>query len=167
MVRQTCRIATPLKAQTCRQRGVSSREEEEEEEEESAPEAECRLLNGGDVWALWVVANREAGRRDPIKGGNLKAAQRLAHMVRDGTLTEGELTDSLRTFLADDEPFLVKNGHGLRFLSDSKLDAYRNAAPADPQGAAAFERMEGDGTLEAIEQRAQAVEAARGKRGEA
>ncbi|MGO8705033.1 MAG: hypothetical protein ACLQVA_14565 [Candidatus Brocadiia bacterium] len=92
---------------------------------------------GPPVWGWWVDANREAGP-DPLRiGPDLGAARELGKAVTRGELTESELRGCLTLYLADDDAWLVKQGHALRHLA-GRIGAYRagakelDAPPLDP-----------------------------------
>jgi len=78
-----------------------------------------------NVWTLWVEARRERGLREPIRDGpDLGAAKRLGGMVARGELTEDELRSVMRAYLADRDPFIARNGHGLRHLHGGRIARY-------------------------------------------
>jgi hypothetical protein len=52
---------------------------------------------------------------------NIKAAGEL----NKTSLTESDMNRVMKKFLKDNDPFLVKNGHALRYLPD-RLAAYQN-----------------------------------------
>jgi hypothetical protein len=77
----------------------------------------------------WIAANREAGRDAPVVDGPLTgAAKNLGKLITSGQVTGEELRRCMAMYLADDTPFLVDNGHALRFLNGGRIDAYRNRA---------------------------------------
>ena len=76
-----------------------------------------------NAWGMWVDVNREFKRVDPAAiGKDLKAAKSLFAEIADPE----KFKDILRQFLADDDKFLVQNGHGLSFLA-SKINKYLNS----------------------------------------
>lgn len=80
-----------------------------------------------NAWAWWVEVNREMGRAEPAAvGPDLAAAKTVARLG----YPEQEVRDLMRRFLADQDPWLVKNGHALRHLS-GKLNAYRSGSSYD------------------------------------
>ena len=90
------------------------------------------------VWQWWVVAHRNLNRPDPVRiGPDLGAATALSKLVTSGDLSAGELQDCMALYLGDTDPFLERNGHGLRFLG-GRLNAYRKVLkdaeppPLDP-----------------------------------
>lgn len=86
-------------------------------------------INGGTVWKWWVGANNSAGRRAPVRNGaDLAAAKSLAKQIVAEEIGKEELLSSMTIFLADEDKFLIKNGHGLRFLP-GKMNAYLNSGP--------------------------------------
>jgi hypothetical protein len=105
-----------------------------------------RKTPGPPVWGWWVDANREAGP-DPLRiGPDLGAARELGKAVTRGELTESELRGCMALYLADDDTWLVKQGHALRHLA-GRIGAYRarvkelEPPPMDP---AEIDRIEAD-----------------------
>ena len=84
--------------------------------------------NGGNVWRWWHGANTSAGRKLIKTSADTAAAKRLAGMVHEGDFDENQLRECMVAFLADVDPFLLKNGHALRLLP-IKLNAYLNKPP--------------------------------------
>ena len=92
-------------------------------------------------------AHREAGLPDPTPDGqNTAAGKALGKLILFQHLTEAELKDCLALYLADEDRFLVSNGHALSLLP-KRLDAYRQKfadsepPPLDP---AYIEQLEAD-----------------------
>ena len=97
--------------------------------------------NGGHVWGLWLAANRDAGRRDPVTvGKDTAAAKNLSKMVRDGELTLDELRSALEAYLGNGDDWFGKQGHPLSMLP-GRLNAYLNGPPMSPEEAAAEARF--------------------------
>jgi hypothetical protein len=89
------------------------------------------LLTGAQVWASWIEVNRAAGRADPVKvGPDLAAAAALAEI-----LPADQAERVLRAYLADTDPWLVKQGHPLR-LVQQRINAYLDARAAAACGVA-------------------------------
>ena len=75
-----------------------------------------------NAWGIWVDINREFGRSDPYAAGkDLKAAKSILTQIKDPE----KYADILRQFLADDDKFLIQNGHSISFLT-SKINKYLN-----------------------------------------
>ena len=84
---------------------------------------------GPPVWKWWVDANRTAGQPDPLSvGPDLGAGRELGKLVASGSITEAALRHCMALYLADDDGFLLKKGHALRFLS-GQLNGYRRNGP--------------------------------------
>jgi len=109
-----------------------------DKEKESSAVADSDMkdsINGRHVWAWWVVANRDAGRRDPISAGpDTNTGKTLAKKIQRGELTESELRECLSRYLRDEDKWLKKQGHALRH-PQSRLNAYLNdeASLVDPE----------------------------------
>jgi len=75
-----------------------------------------------NAWAIWIDINRELGRADPFASGkDTKAAKSILSQIQDPE----KFKDILRQYLADDDRFLMQNGHSISFLS-SKINKYLN-----------------------------------------
>lgn len=75
-----------------------------------------------NAWAIWVDVNREFGRNDPfVSGKDTKASKSILAQIKDPE----KYADILRQFLADDDKFLIQNGHAISFLT-SKINKYLN-----------------------------------------
>ena len=94
-----------------------------------APGADRKSKPKPNVWALWIRAWRESGREPPPMrvGSALAAAKRLGELIPRDIPDEAALFEIFRRFLADDDPFLVKQGHNLALLS-SRIDRYTQPA---------------------------------------
>lgn len=117
--------------------GIAHRTKEEQRKKKTPAE------NGGRVWALWIECNREAGRRDPVKAkADLGAGKNLAAMIQGGDFSEAELRECMAAYLADQDPWLVKQGHALRLLP-GRLNAYLGGGgtPMTPEQVKASLRM--------------------------
>jgi hypothetical protein len=76
-----------------------------------------------NAWGLWVDANRELGRSDPIPAGpDTKAGKELAK-----TLNDDDLKHVYNRYLQDNDAFLIKNGHALRHIG-GRVNKYLNQA---------------------------------------
>ena len=75
-----------------------------------------------NAWGIWVDVNREFGRTPPFTTGkDTRAAKSILAQIKDPE----KYTDILRQFLADDDKFLMQNGHSISFLT-SKINKYLN-----------------------------------------
>lgn len=75
-----------------------------------------------NAWGIWVDVNREFGRKDPfVSGKDTRAAKSILTQIKDPE----KYADILRQFLADDDKFLMQNGHSISFLT-SKINKYLN-----------------------------------------
>lgn len=75
-----------------------------------------------NAWAIWVDVNREFGRVEPFSSGkDTRAAKNILTQIKDPE----KYADILRQFLADDDKFLMQNGHSISFLT-SKINKYLN-----------------------------------------
>lgn len=93
-----------------------------------------RKTPGPPVWKWWVDANRTAGQPDPLSvGPDLGAGRELGKLVASGSITEAALRHCMALYLADDDGFLLKKGHALRFLS-GQLNGYRRNGPGPGGG---------------------------------
>lgn len=82
-------------------------------------------ING---WKVWIDANREIGRSDPIPlPKNLGIAGNIAKHFK----SEDELRPLMVAFLQDNDPFVIKNGHAIGLFLD-RVEKYRNDAYEDP-----------------------------------
>jgi hypothetical protein len=102
---------------------------------------------GPNVWRLWIGVHKDAGQPDPLRiGPDLGAARELGKAVARGEMTETELRGCMALYLADDDTWLVKQGHALRHLA-GRIGAYRaytkelEPPPMDP---AEIDRIEAD-----------------------
>jgi len=117
--------------------------------------ASTKKHNGGSVWVWWVDANRAAGRRDPVRSApDLRAAKNISGMINNGELTEEKLKGAMEAYLAMTEPFIVKEGHALRFLA-GKLPALFAADAAavgqDAEYAAVIQEATDSGYIDELE----------------
>lgn len=75
-----------------------------------------------NAWAIWIDVNREFGRVEPFSSGkDTRAAKNILTQIKDPE----KYADILRQFLADDDKFLMQNGHSISFLT-SKINKYLN-----------------------------------------
>jgi phage replication O-like protein O len=75
-----------------------------------------------NAWAIWIDVNREFGRVEPFSSGkDTRAAKNILAQIKDPE----KYADILRQFLADDDKFLMQNGHSISFLT-SKINKYLN-----------------------------------------
>ena len=80
---------------------------------------------GFNPFALWVDANRELNRADPLPAGQaLAAAKRIGKLLTDAKL----LKRTFKRYLLDQDSFVVSNGHSLALL-ESRIEKYRNDPP--------------------------------------
>jgi hypothetical protein len=76
-----------------------------------------------NAWKLWVDAHRDVNLPDPVTiGKDLAAGKALAKAIPDA----GELRELMDTYLADEDQWLMKQGHPLSILP-SRINAYRAA----------------------------------------
>jgi len=108
------------------------------------------------AWSLWIDCNREAGRADPVKvGPDLGAAKSLGALIGESIPSADDLPRIMAAFLADSDPFLLKQGHPLRLLP-GRINAYLNNLEAGQREAefrAASERYAASGAEDSPEVR--------------
>jgi hypothetical protein len=75
-------------------------------------------------WACWIDACRECGRPDPVPvGADTKASAEMAQFFKEDRAV---MLRVFKRYLADPDPFLIKQGHALRLLP-GRVNAYRAA----------------------------------------
>jgi len=79
-----------------------------------------------DVWNLWTDININADRAKPPRiKSELNAAADLARLIQNGDLDMSDLSDCMRQFVDDEDPWLKANGKSLRWLPQ-RLNKYLN-----------------------------------------
>jgi phage replication O-like protein O len=78
-----------------------------------------------NAWGIWVDVNREMKKADPIPTGvDTKASKELLRLIGGEKLKK-----VMAAFLADNDPFLIRQGHSLRLIS-ARVNKYINKASA-------------------------------------
>lgn len=81
-----------------------------------------------NVWGIWVDANRELGRVDPVRvGPDLGASKQLQSIG----MTDDQLKEIMRHYLLDADNYISGQGHPLRLLA-ARINKYQQYEPAPP-----------------------------------